>query len=88
MPRCFEDQSYFADAKIILRSNPYRKFRDACGFGIFDWFKQFNGGKRIGKTFRHGEVTLLGDYLEVSGTEKITATLTFTAYLGSRGRAP
>jgi hypothetical protein len=42
----------------------------------------------IGKTFRHGEVTLMGDYLEVSGSEKITTTLTFTAYLGSRGRAP
>lgn len=42
----------------------------------------------IGKTFRHGEVTLLGDYLEVAGSEKLTATLSFTAYLGSRGRAP
>jgi hypothetical protein len=42
----------------------------------------------IGKTFRHGEVMLMGDYLEVSGVEKVTATLSFTAYLGSRGRAP
>jgi hypothetical protein len=42
----------------------------------------------FGKTFRHGEVTLLGDYLEVSGSEKVTVTLSFTAYLGSRGRAP
>lgn len=42
----------------------------------------------FGKTFRHGEVTLMGDYLEVAGSEKITVTLTFTAYLGSRGLAP
>jgi hypothetical protein len=41
----------------------------------------------IGKTFSRGEVLLLGDYLEVSGSEKITVTLSFTAYLGSRGRA-
>lgn len=39
----------------------------------------------IGKTFKRGEILLLGDYLEVSGTEKITVTLSFTAYLGYRG---
>jgi hypothetical protein len=38
------------------------------------------------KVFKRGEVTLLGDYLDVSGTEKVTVTLNFTAYLGSRGR--
>jgi hypothetical protein len=42
----------------------------------------------LGKTFRHGEVMLMGDYLEVAGSEKVTATLSFTAYLGSRGLAP
>lgn len=42
----------------------------------------------IGKTFSRGEVQLLGDYLEVSGSEKVTVTLSFTAYIGSRGRAP
>jgi hypothetical protein len=40
----------------------------------------------IGKVFKRGELQLLGDYLEVSGSEKITVTLSFTAYLGSRGR--
>ena len=40
----------------------------------------------IGKTFSRGEVLLLGDYLEVAGSEKVTITLNFTAYLGSRGR--
>jgi hypothetical protein len=42
----------------------------------------------FGKTFGRGEVMLLGDYLEVAGSEKITVTLSFTAYLGSRGRSP
>lgn len=40
----------------------------------------------IGKTFKRGEISLLGDYLEVSGTEKVTVTLSFTAYVGSRSR--
>jgi hypothetical protein len=39
----------------------------------------------IGKTFKRGEVLLLGDYLEVADSEKITVTLSFTAYVGSRG---
>lgn len=39
----------------------------------------------IGKTFKRGEILLLGDYLEVSGAEKVTVTLSFTAYMGSRG---
>jgi hypothetical protein len=42
----------------------------------------------LGKTFSRGEVQLLGDYLEVAGSEKVTLTLSFTAYLGSRGGAP
>ena len=42
----------------------------------------------IGKAFRNFEVSLLGDYLELGGSEKITVTLSFTALLGSRGRAP
>jgi hypothetical protein len=40
----------------------------------------------IGKTFSRGEIQLLGDYLEVADSEKITVTLSFTAYIGSRGR--
>lgn len=40
----------------------------------------------LSKVFKHGEITLLGDYLEVSESEKITVTLSFTAYLGSRAR--
>jgi hypothetical protein len=40
----------------------------------------------IGKTFKRGELQLLGDYLKVSDSEKITVTLTFTAFLGSRGQ--
>ncbi|MBL8270696.1 hypothetical protein [Steroidobacter sp.] len=42
----------------------------------------------IGKVFAKGEVQLLGDYLELESSEKVTVTLSFTAYLGSRGRAP
>ena len=40
----------------------------------------------IGKTFRGGEIQLLGDYLELGESEKVTVVLSFTAYLGSRGR--
>lgn len=40
----------------------------------------------IGKTFSWGEVQLLGDYLELETSEKVTVTLSFTTYLGSRGR--
>jgi hypothetical protein len=39
----------------------------------------------IGKTFRRGELQLLGDYLTLADSEKVTVTLSFTAYLGSRG---
>jgi hypothetical protein len=42
----------------------------------------------IGKTFSGAEITLLGDYLELGESEKVTITLSFTAFLGSRGRAP
>jgi hypothetical protein len=41
----------------------------------------------FGKTFGFGEVQLLGDYLELADSEKVTVTLSFTAFLGSRGRA-
>jgi hypothetical protein len=40
----------------------------------------------IAKIFSWGEMQLLGDYLELESSEKITVTLSFTAYLGSRGR--
>lgn len=42
----------------------------------------------IGKTFSRGEIMLLGDYLQLGESEKVTVTLSFTAYVGSRGRAP
>jgi hypothetical protein len=42
----------------------------------------------IGKTFSGGEISLLGDFLELGESEKATVTLSFTAFLGSRGRAP
>lgn len=40
----------------------------------------------ITKTFSRYEVQLLGDYLELESSEKVTVTLSFTAYLGARGR--
>jgi len=41
----------------------------------------------IGRTFTRGEIQLLGDYLKLAESEKVTLTLSFTAYLGTRGRA-
>ena len=38
------------------------------------------------KPFKRLEVQLLGDLLEVSGSKKYTVTLSFIAYLGSRGQ--
>jgi hypothetical protein len=40
----------------------------------------------VGKTFSRGELQLLGDYLKLAESKKVTVTLSFTAYLGSRGR--
>ncbi|MFL6576254.1 MAG: hypothetical protein ACJ8MR_06545 [Povalibacter sp.] len=40
----------------------------------------------IGKSFSRGEVLLLADYLKLADSEKVTVTLSFTAYVGSRGR--
>ena len=40
----------------------------------------------IGKAFSRGEVQVVGDYLKLADSEKVTFTLSFTAYLGSRGR--
>ena len=40
----------------------------------------------IGRTFSRGEIQLLGDYLQLADSKKITVTLNFTAYLGARGR--
>jgi hypothetical protein len=42
----------------------------------------------LGKTFSGGEIQLIGDYLKLGENEKATVTLSFTAFLGSRGRAP
>ena len=42
----------------------------------------------IGRTFSRGEILLLGDYLELGESKKVTVTLSFTAFVGSRGRAP
>jgi len=36
----------------------------------------------VGKAFSRGEVQLVGDYLESGESERITVTLTFTAYFG------
>jgi TonB dependent receptor len=38
----------------------------------------------IGKAFKRGEVEFIADYLETGPTEKVTLTLSFTAYLGAR----
>ena len=40
----------------------------------------------ISKTFSRFEMQLLGDYLELETSEKVTVTLSFTTYLGARGR--
>jgi hypothetical protein len=40
----------------------------------------------IGKTFARGEIQLLGDYLKLADSEKVSVTLSFTAFVGSRGR--
>lgn len=40
----------------------------------------------LGRTFSRGEVQLTGDYLKAGESEKVTLTVSFTAYLGSRGR--
>ena len=40
----------------------------------------------IGKTFSRAEVQLLGDYLKLADSEKVTVTLSITAFIGSRGR--
>lgn len=42
----------------------------------------------FGKTFKRGELQLIGDYLKSGDSEKVTVTLSFTSYLGTRGRAP
>ena len=39
----------------------------------------------IGKNFKQWEVLILADYLETDLVEKVTLTLSFTAYLGARG---
>jgi len=41
----------------------------------------------IGATFSRGQVQLLGDYLKLADSEKVTITLSFTAFVGSRGHA-
>ncbi|HSN72912.1 MAG TPA: hypothetical protein VLT59_15455 [Steroidobacteraceae bacterium] len=40
----------------------------------------------VRKTFDRGEIQLVGDYLDLGDSEKVTVTLSYTAYLGSRGR--
>lgn len=41
----------------------------------------------IGIPFSRGEVLVLGDWLELAGSEKVTVTLSVTMNLGSRGQA-
>ncbi len=38
----------------------------------------------IGKVFRRSEVQLIADFLDLDQSEKVTITLSFTAYVGSR----
>ena len=38
----------------------------------------------IGKTFKRGEVLFIADWLETGEAEKVTLTLSFTAFLGAR----
>lgn len=40
----------------------------------------------VGKTFSRGEVQLLGDYMKLDESEKVTLTLSFTVYVGARAR--
>lgn len=40
----------------------------------------------FGKTFSRAEVQLLGDYLELEDSEKVTVTLSFSVFIGSRAR--
>lgn len=40
----------------------------------------------IGKTFTHGELLLMGDYLKLEDSDKVTVTLSYVAYLGVRNR--
>lgn len=40
----------------------------------------------VSKVFERSEVQLIGDYLKTGESEKVTLTLSFTAYLGRRGR--
>jgi hypothetical protein len=39
----------------------------------------------LGKAFSKGELQLIGDWLEVADTEKVTITLSFTLFVGYRG---
>lgn len=48
---------------------------------LTEWF----GG--ITKRFKNGELQLVGDYLKSGESEKVTVTLSYSVYLGSRGRA-
>ena len=67
------------------RADPVRH-RDSARRRALPAIDSKQGFIGIGKTFKRGEMQLLGDYLEMGESEKVTITLSFTAYLGSRGR--
>jgi hypothetical protein len=46
--------------------------------------KSKQGFVSLGKTFKQGEVQLIGDYLKTGDIEKVTITLSYSAYIGSR----
>jgi hypothetical protein len=58
------------------------------GGGALDFTKPATQSKQgyvgLGKTFKRGEMLFLVDYLETGDAEKLTLTLSFTAFLGAR----
>lgn len=58
------------------------------GIGALPAVKSKQGFVGVGKTFKRGELQLIGDYLKTGDSEKITFTLSYAAFIGSRGRTP
>jgi hypothetical protein len=67
----------FGQADPIVLNSP------GLDFPAQDFTEGFIG---LGKTFARGEVQLIGDYLKLDASEKVTVTLSFTVFVGSRGR--
>ncbi len=58
------------------------------GQGALPAVQSSQGFIGVGRTFKRGELQLIGDYLKSGESEKVTFTLSFAAYIGSRGRTP